>query len=124
MGECEVYAMKPRLKKENLEVDENGNLRKKGFLSGISNFGYYYKSYIIVIAVDTTLTGTTSVDFALTVNSEAGEANDLTVNSPTTAFNGNVGALAGGALGTLTTDTAGTTTINAVRAGSVTGVGS
>ncbi len=43
--------MKPRLKKENLEVDENGNLRKKGFLSGISNFGYYYKSYIIVIAV-------------------------------------------------------------------------
>ena len=43
--------MRPRPKKENLELDENGNLRKKGFLSWISNFGYYYKSYIIVIAV-------------------------------------------------------------------------
>ncbi|MBQ3879887.1 MAG: hypothetical protein II727_06245 [Oscillospiraceae bacterium] len=36
---------------EKLERDENGNLRKKGFLSWISNFGYYYKSYLIVIAV-------------------------------------------------------------------------
>lgn len=38
-------------KKQNLEVDANGNLRKKGFLSGIYNFGYYYKSYIIVFSV-------------------------------------------------------------------------
>ena len=38
-------------KKQNLEIDSNGNLRKKGFLSGIYNFGYYYKSYIIVFAV-------------------------------------------------------------------------
>ncbi len=38
-------------KKQNFELDENGNLRKKGFLSNIYNFGYYYKSYIIVALV-------------------------------------------------------------------------
>lgn len=38
-------------KKQKFELDENGNLRKKGFLSSIYNFGYYYKSYIIVASV-------------------------------------------------------------------------
>lgn len=40
-----VYIMD---KKQNYEIDKNGNLKKKGFLSSIYNFGYYYKSYIIV----------------------------------------------------------------------------
>ena len=66
----------------------------------------------IVIAVDATVTGTVSVDFASTVNSQAGEANDLTVNSPVTAFHGIVGGAGGGALGTLTTDAVGVTTID------------
>ncbi len=38
-------------REQRLEIDANGNLRKKGFLSGIYNFGYYYKSYIIVFTV-------------------------------------------------------------------------
>jgi mucin-19 len=66
----------------------------------------------VVIDQDATLTGTTSVDFASTVNSATGEANDLTINSPITAFHGVVGGAGGGALGTLSTDPAGTTTID------------
>ena len=38
-------------KKQKYEIDSHGNLRKKGFLSGLYNFGYYYKSYIIVALV-------------------------------------------------------------------------
>jgi len=59
----------------------------------------------VVIDVDTALTGTTSVDFAGTVDSQAAETNDLTVNSPTTAFHGNVGST------DLITDAPGTTTV-------------
>src|SRR6185295_4403529 len=55
--------------------------------------------------------GSTSVTLAQ-VDSAAGLARNLTVNSPTAVFNGTVGATAGGELGTLTTDAAGTTTIN------------
>ncbi|MGV3755148.1 MAG: beta strand repeat-containing protein, partial [Verrucomicrobiota bacterium] len=66
----------------------------------------------VVVDQDLLLTGLTSVDFALTVNSATGEANDLTVNSPVTAFHGIVGGAGGGALGTLTTDAAGVTTID------------
>ncbi|HEY1172521.1 MAG TPA: hypothetical protein VGH19_14220 [Verrucomicrobiae bacterium] len=66
----------------------------------------------IVIAVSTTVNGTVSVDFASTVDSQAAEANSLTVNSPVTAFHGIVGGAGGGALGTLTTDVAGVTTID------------
>ncbi|MFN0132041.1 MAG: filamentous hemagglutinin N-terminal domain-containing protein [Phycisphaerales bacterium] len=67
----------------------------------------------LIIATDTTLRGSTSADFAKTINSEATEANDLTVNSPLTAFNGIIGgAAADTALGLLSTNPNGTTTIN------------
>ncbi len=66
----------------------------------------------VVIATDTTLTGTKSIDFAQAVDSEKGEANDLFLNSPSTTFGGRVGNAAGGILGTLRTDAAGTTTID------------
>jgi filamentous hemagglutinin family protein len=62
---------------------------------------------------NTTVTGTTSVLFNDTVVSQAGETNDLTVNSPSTLFAANVGGTVEGgadALGNLTTDAAGTTT--------------
>ncbi len=66
----------------------------------------------VTLGVDLTATGTTSADFGGTVDSEAGEANDLVVNSPTTGFRGNVGNAAGGALGLLQTDAPGTTTLD------------
>jgi len=66
----------------------------------------------VTIDTDTALTGTTSVDFAQTLNSVVGEANDVTINSPVTMFHGIVGGAAGGAVGTLTTDAAGTTAID------------
>ena len=69
----------------------------------------------LVLDQTTTLTGTTSVDFAQTVDSAASEQNSLTVNSPQTTFNGNVGTAAAGALGSLTTDAAGTTALNATQ---------
>jgi hypothetical protein len=66
----------------------------------------------VVIGQNTALTGSTSIDFAKTVNSEAGEANDLALNSPLTALHGAVGGQPNGALGDLTTDAAGTTHIS------------
>lgn len=41
---------KYRLKKDEV-VDEKGYVKKKGFLSWLRNYGYYYKSYVIVAAV-------------------------------------------------------------------------
>ena len=38
---------KPKLRK-NEYIDENGHIKKKGFFSWILNYGYYYKSYLIV----------------------------------------------------------------------------
>lgn len=38
---------KPKLGKDEY-IDEKGYIRKKGFLAWIRNFGYYYKSYMIV----------------------------------------------------------------------------
>ncbi|MEX2217758.1 MAG: filamentous hemagglutinin N-terminal domain-containing protein, partial [Phycisphaerales bacterium] len=64
-----------------------------------------------VIGVDTILIGTTSVSLAQ-VDSAAALARSLTINSPTTLFSGQVGNAAGGTLGTLSTNSAGTTTIN------------
>ncbi len=76
---------------------------------------------VVVIAVDTTITGTTSVRFGLAVDSEANEANDLTVNSPLTNFDGVVGGGTNGALGALVTDAPGATTYaGAVTAASLT----
>ncbi|MCP3904706.1 MAG: hypothetical protein GY715_13855, partial [Planctomycetes bacterium] len=59
----------------------------------------------LTLVVNAALTGTTMVDFGSTI---AGGGNDLTVNSPLTAFNGAVTDV-----GTLTTDAAGTTTVGA-----------
>ncbi|MBL9031140.1 MAG: filamentous hemagglutinin N-terminal domain-containing protein [Phycisphaerae bacterium] len=67
----------------------------------------------IIIGADTIVKGSTSVSFAKTINSDAGEANDLTVNSPLTIFNGVIGGAASTTfLGTLITNPNGTTTIN------------
>lgn len=72
------------------------------------------------IRTDVTITGTASVRFGRRVDSEADESNNLTVNSPDTTFAGPVGAQAGGALGTLTTDADGTTRLGAnVAAGTI-----
>ncbi len=58
---------------------------------------------------------TTQATFGAAVNSASGVNNSLTVNAPTTVFTGPVGGVVGGmdALGTLTTDAAGTTQIAA-----------
>ncbi|MEX2218549.1 MAG: filamentous hemagglutinin N-terminal domain-containing protein [Phycisphaerales bacterium] len=69
-----------------------------------------------VLGEDLTLIGTTAVLLAA-VNSQSGEANDLFIQSPATTITGPVGAGTGGALGTLNTDAAGTTTL----AGNITG---
>ncbi|NDK17346.1 MAG: hypothetical protein GW911_35415, partial [Armatimonadetes bacterium] len=63
----------------------------------------------VVASQDTTLTGTTSTDFAKTLNSDA-TARDVTLNSPTTMFHGIVGGTS--PLEVLTTDAAGTTTVD------------
>ncbi|MBE6935724.1 MAG: hypothetical protein E7458_04390 [Ruminococcaceae bacterium] len=41
---------KYRLKKDEV-VDDKGYVKKKGFLSWLRNYGYYYKSYLIVALV-------------------------------------------------------------------------
>ena len=33
---------------KNEYIDKNGHIKKKGFLSWIFNYGYYYRSYLIV----------------------------------------------------------------------------
>lgn len=67
----------------------------------------------VVLGQDTTLNGSDVIAFRSTVDSEAGEANNLTLNAPVTNFNGQVGnAGADTALGALTTDADGTTTLN------------
>ncbi len=65
----------------------------------------------VVLGTASTLTGSSAVTFAAALDSQAGENNDLTVNSPSTRFAGPVGAT--GALGALTTDAAGSTVIDA-----------
>lgn len=40
--------MKKRKLAKNEYIDENGHIKKKGFFSWILNYGYYYRSYIIV----------------------------------------------------------------------------
>jgi filamentous hemagglutinin family protein len=67
----------------------------------------------IILGVDVVTKGTTSVTYGGTIDSQSGEANNLIVNSPLTAFNGNIGRGAGGVLGLLQTNQPGTTTINA-----------
>jgi len=67
----------------------------------------------LVLENSATISGAVSVVFGSTIDSAATEANDLTVNSPLTTFNGSIGAATGGALGALQTDAAGATTINA-----------
>jgi hypothetical protein len=75
-------------------------------------------NHAAVLEMTTTINGTTSVDFATTLDSAGGEANALTVNSPTTGFQGAVGTVDPSAgvtdsqLGSVTTDAAGTTAIN------------
>jgi hypothetical protein len=63
----------------------------------------------VVLSQDTVLTGTTSIDFAKTINSD-GTPRDLTLNSPVTAFHGIVGGAS--SLDVLSTDMSGTTTID------------
>lgn len=65
----------------------------------------------VILGGDTTLVGHTSVKVRGTLNSENGEANDLTINSTTTSITGAIGQGTGGALGAFTTDTLGTTTL-------------
>ncbi len=66
----------------------------------------------VVLERDVAVSGTTSVRLLGTVDSFATEFNDLIVNSPTTLFGGAVGSATNGALGSLRTDSTGTTTIN------------
>ncbi len=61
------------------------------------------------LGADATITGATSVDFGA-IDSRAGQTHDLTVNSPLTTFAGAAGA--NEALGVVTTDAAGTTTLS------------
>lgn len=71
----------------------------------------------ILAATTTMTTGTGAVTFDSTVNSEAGEANSLTVTaSGTTTFHAAVGTAAGGSLGTLRTNGGGTTVLNIAAA--------
>ena len=68
----------------------------------------------VVANVDSVVRGLTSVTFNSTVDSQAGESNNLIVNSPVTVFNGSVGnAAVNTFMGIIQTNTAGTTTINA-----------
>lgn len=62
-------------------------------------------------APTTTLTGSTWVVFVNTIDGNTAGAQSLVVNSPQTAFNTDIGV--GTALGGITTDSAGTTTLNA-----------
>jgi filamentous hemagglutinin family protein len=65
----------------------------------------------VEIQRDTTLAGSTSLLVAGTLDSQSGEANDLTIDSPDATLSGGLGTLAGGAFGTLTTGADGSTTI-------------
>jgi hypothetical protein len=67
----------------------------------------------VTLAVTTTIAGTNSVSFGSTLNSQAGEGNDLTLNTQDGTFVGEVGGLTGGELGLVTTDAPGMTTITA-----------
>ncbi|MBX3375928.1 MAG: filamentous hemagglutinin N-terminal domain-containing protein [Phycisphaeraceae bacterium] len=68
----------------------------------------------VILGVDTVVRGSTRVTFGSTVDSEAGESNNLVVNSPLTTFNGSLGdAAVDTFLGIIQTNAAGTTTINA-----------
>ncbi len=66
----------------------------------------------LTITSDLTVTATSFARFEDTVNSEATEANDLTVNSPDTLFAGEIGTGTDGVLGLLFTDSSGVTVIN------------
>jgi filamentous hemagglutinin family protein len=63
----------------------------------------------VVLEADATVDGSTSVVFGSTLDSDAGGNRDLTVNSPLTRFEGNVGTGDDGRLGTVTTDADGVT---------------
>jgi filamentous hemagglutinin family protein len=63
----------------------------------------------VVLEADATVDGSTSVVFGSTLDSDFGGNRDLTVNSPLTRFEGNIGTAVGGRLGTVTTDADGTT---------------
>jgi filamentous hemagglutinin family protein len=58
------------------------------------------------------VTGSSFVNFGGTINSATGLARTLAINSPITTLSDSIGSAAGGALGALTTDSAGTTTIS------------
>ena len=59
----------------------------------------------------TTVTGTSSVLFASTIDSRGADLNSIIINSPSTTIQGNIGAT--GTLGLFETDAAGTTTLGA-----------
>ena len=40
--------MKKRKLAKNEILDENGHIKKKGFFAWVLNYGYYYRSYVIV----------------------------------------------------------------------------
>ncbi|MEX2219526.1 MAG: hypothetical protein WD749_12300, partial [Phycisphaerales bacterium] len=70
----------------------------------------------VTVNADSTLNGSTSIAFQSTLDSQANQARSLTLNSPLTTFGGEVGFVgANTGFGTLATDAAGTTTINAPR---------
>ncbi len=81
----------------------NGPITIFGDLSGTS----ISTNGPLVLDTSAVLTGTTSVSLGSTVSSQAGEFNNLTIFSPTTIITGDVGAVAGTELGTLTTDLGG-----------------
>jgi filamentous hemagglutinin family protein len=64
---------------------------------------------------DITITATNAARFTSTINSEATETNDLTINSATALLLGDIGQATDGALGSLITDIGGVATIGAAR---------
>jgi filamentous hemagglutinin family protein len=87
----------------------NGPVTIFGNLSGTS----IAINGVVVLEDTVTVTGATSVVFEGTVRSQTDELNSLTVNAPTTVFNGDIGGLAGSELGSLTTDAGGLLNIHA-----------
>jgi filamentous hemagglutinin family protein len=81
----------------------NGALTIFGDLTGTS----IAANSDLLLEESATIAGSTSASFNGTVRSQTGEHNSLTVNAPTTIFNGSIGDAAGSELGALTTDAGG-----------------
>jgi filamentous hemagglutinin family protein len=74
----------------------------------------------VIVKKDLTLTGSTSVAFNSTLDSESGTPHDLTINSPLTTFGANVGLVGADTFfKTLTTDNSGATDKTIVNASAI-----